>query len=108
MNRIIAVIAAVAIGFTLAATRPAAAGTQLQLQFQRWAYEGGYVRLLVSLRNPTMKPFSRVVWNCDFHDKEQRLIGRGSLVFSVVPWGGVVVSSQTVVSNGKAAIANSS
>jgi hypothetical protein len=91
-------IAAVAV---LALAVPAHAGTQLQLQFQRWGYEGnGAVKLLATLRNPTMKPFARVVWGCDLLDKENRLVGQGTLVFNVVPWGAVVVQSQYVYSNG--------
>jgi len=74
----------------------------LQVQFQRWAYEGnGIATLLVTLRNPTMKPFARVVWDCDLHDKENRLVGRTALVFHVVPWGAIVVDSQAVATNGQ-------
>jgi hypothetical protein len=81
---------------------PVHAGTQLQVQFQRWAYESnGLATLLVTLRNPTMKPFARVVWDCDLYDKEKRLVGRIALVFHRVPWGALVVDSQAVATNGQ-------
>jgi hypothetical protein len=97
MMTFVTIAAAIALS---AATTPAFAGTELQLQFQRWVYEGnGLVRLMVSLRNPTMKPFARVVWTCDFFDKEKRLVGQSPLVFHVVPWGTLILKSHTVVSD---------
>jgi hypothetical protein len=54
----------VSFSLALLAAVPAHAGTQLQVQFQRWIYEGdGLATLLVTLRNPTMKPFAKVVWD---------------------------------------------
>jgi hypothetical protein len=93
----------VAAGLALAAlSLPAHAGTQLQVQFQRWSYEGnGLAMLLVTLRNPTMKPYARVVWDCELYDKEKRLVGRTALVFNVVPWGALVVDTQAVSTNGQ-------
>jgi len=77
------------------------AGTQLQLQFRQWSWEGsGLVKLLVTLRNPTAKPFATVVWDCDFFDEQHRLVGRQPLVFHKVLWGGIVVDTQYVASNG--------
>jgi hypothetical protein len=65
----------------------ARAGTQLQIQFQQWVYQGhGLAKLMVTLRNPTMKPFARVVWDCDLLDKESHVVGRATLIFHVVPW----------------------
>jgi len=56
------IAAAILVGTTLAAS----AGTELQLQFKRWAYEGnGAVTLMVAMRIPTAKPFATVVWSCD-------------------------------------------
>ena len=83
------------------AARAASAGTELQLQFKRWAYEGnGAVTLMVAMRNPTAKPFATVVWSCDFYDKDHRVVGHSPLIFHVVPWGAVVVDTQYVYSNG--------
>lgn len=80
---------------------PAHAGTQLQLQFREWVYQGhGVARLMVTLRNPTMRPFARVAWDCDLLDKDRRLVGRAAIVFHVVPWGALAVDSQTVAANG--------
>jgi hypothetical protein len=91
------IAAAILVGTTLAAS----AGTELQLQFKRWAYEGnGAVTLMVAMRNPTAKPFATVVWSCDFYDKDHRVVGHSPLIFHVVPWGAVVVDTQYVYSNG--------
>jgi hypothetical protein len=80
---------------------PASAGTMLQIQFQRWAYVNSTtVQVLVTLRNATMKSFARVVWDCDLFDKDHRLVGRSPFVFTVVPWGAIVVDSQYVYANG--------
>jgi len=85
------IAAAILVGTTLAAS----AGTELQLQFKRWAYEGnGAVTLMVAMRNPTAKPFATVVWSCDFYDKDHRVVGHSPLIFHVVPWGAVVVDAQ--------------
>src|SRR5262245_34622523 len=94
-------VKSVALACAMCAAVTAYAGTQLQLQFQRWSYNGnGLATLLVTLRNPTMKPFATVAWDCDFYDKERRLVGRNALVFRVVPWGALVVDSTTVATNG--------
>jgi hypothetical protein len=77
-------------------TAPAHAGNELQLQFQRWEYRGGYARLQVSMRNNTMKPFASVVWACDLYDKQKRLVGETTISFRVVPWGVVVTNTQTI------------
>lgn len=91
------IAASILVGMTLAAS----AGTELQLQFKRWAYEGnGAVTLMVAMRNPTAKPFATVVWSCDFYDKDHRVVGHSPLIFHVVPWGAVVVDTQYVYSNG--------
>ena len=84
---------------SIAALVPAHAGNELQLQFQRWSYEGGYARLQVSLANNTMKPFARVVWTCDLYNKEKRLVGETYIPFNVVPWGVVVTNTQTVLTS---------
>jgi hypothetical protein len=84
------------------AAAPAHAGTHLQLQFKQWAYLGnGLAKVLVVLRNPTMKPFATVVWQCDLYDKENRLVSRTGFVFHVVAWGALTVDSQVVATNGQ-------
>ena len=84
--------------FTVA---PACAGTQLQLQFKEWIHNPlqGTTRILVVMRNPTMKPFASVIWNCQFYDKENRLVGHNPIIFNVVPWGALIVDSKTVFTN---------
>jgi hypothetical protein len=72
-------------------------GNELQLQFQRWEYRGGYARLAVSLRNNTMKPFARVVWACELYDKQQRLVGETYLVFNVVPYSAISAAHNQMV-----------
>ncbi len=80
---------------------PASAGTTLQIQFQQWMYVNPTtVKVLVTLRNATMKSFARVVWDCDLFDKDHRLIGQSPFVFTVVPWGAVVVNLQYAYANG--------
>src|SRR5258706_5303076 len=101
MKRIWKKIAFFVIANMIALAAPAQAGTQLQVQFQRWSYDGGgLATLLVTLRNPTTKPFASVVWDCDLYDRDKRLVGRSSLVFNVVPWGSLVVDTQPVATNG--------
>ena len=77
------------------------AGTQLQIQFQSWVYEGnGVARLMVTVRNPTPKPFATAAWNCEFYDKEKHVVGGSLMIFHVIPWGALVVDSQLVSTNG--------
>jgi hypothetical protein len=77
------------------------AGTELQLQFRQWVYEGnGIARVLVSLRNTTTTPFAVVSWLCDLYDKQHYLVGQAPFIFSVVPWGSLVHQSFSVTSNG--------
>jgi TonB family protein len=78
---------------------PAHAGNELQLQFQRWSYEGGYARLQVSMANNTMKPFARVVWTCDLYNKQKHLVGETYITFNVVPWGVIVTNTQSVLTS---------
>jgi TonB family protein len=47
-----------------------------------------------------MKPFARVIWSCDLYDKEKYTVGHATIIFTVVPWGALVVDSQPVYSNG--------
>ena len=77
------------------------AGTELQIQFQNWVYLGdGAARLMVTVRNPTTKPFATAAWNCEFYDKDKHVVGRSLLIFHVIPWGALVVDSQIVPTNG--------
>jgi hypothetical protein len=78
---------------------PAHAGNELQLQFQRWSYEGGYARLQVSMANNTMKPFARVVWTCDLYNEQKHLVGETYITFNVVPWGVIVTNTQSVLTS---------
>ena len=82
-----------------ACATPAHAGNTLQLQFQRWSYEGGYARLQVSMANKTMKPFARVVWACDLYNKQKHLVGETYITFTVVPWGAIVTNTQSVLTS---------
>ena len=95
------VLGALALACCCGSPAAAHAGTELQLQFQRWGYQGnGVAELLVTLRNPTPKPFATAAWNCEFYDGEKHLVGRSLLIFHVIPWGAVVVDTQVVSTNG--------
>ena len=41
-----------------------------------------------------------MVWDCDFFDKDHRLVGQSPMIFQVVPWGAMVVDNQHVYANG--------
>ena len=89
-------IAAITTASMLALTS-AHAGTKLQLQFQRWVYENSELTsILATVRNPTTMDFARVVWDCNFHDKDKRLVGRDYMVFNQVLWGALVVQKNIV------------
>jgi hypothetical protein len=75
--------------------------TQLQLQFQRWLYEGnGLVTIVTTQRNPTEKPFSVSSWNCKFYNKEGQPVGYAPITFHNVPWGALIVEKVTVALGG--------
>jgi tetratricopeptide (TPR) repeat protein len=85
----------------LVSATAAQAGTTLQLQFQEWHFVNSTtVKLMVALRNSTMKSFAKVVWDCNFYDKDHRLVGHSPIIFHVVPWGAVAVDTQHVYANG--------
>ncbi len=74
---------------------------ELQLQFQRWAYESsGVVSVVATQRNPTGKPFSVSFWNCKFYNKEGQPVGYAPITFHNIPWGAFIVESKTVAIGG--------
>jgi hypothetical protein len=69
----------------------------LEMAIVRWDMSRlPLVRVMLHVNNRTWKNYDRIVWNCDFYDKNKRSMGSALIVTENVPKNSEGRPSQTI------------